>query len=136
MSRSAGDTALREPERVAALLAAARPRMTAYLRHCVGCSLCAESCFLYRLHGGAPRLMPAFKVLRSVGLLYRRGRRLDRAKLAALRDIVWHDCVLCGRCYCPVGVSVPAMIALARAVCRVEGIFPAADIAAPDRPSL
>ncbi len=99
-------------------------RMKRYLSHCVHCSLCAESCFLYQAHDKDPQYMPSYKVLQSLGRLYKRRGRVDRRFLNEIKGIVWNHCVLCGRCYCPIGVHVPSMIAFARSICRSQDVYP------------
>jgi Fe-S oxidoreductase len=94
------------------------------LKLCAHCALCAESCFLYQRHDQDPVYMPSHKVINSVGVLYRRKGRLDRADLIRIREIVWGRCVLCMRCYCPLGIDIPGMIAFARGVCRSQGVAP------------
>jgi heterodisulfide reductase subunit C len=44
-----------------------------------------------------------------------------------MRDLIWERCVLCTRCYCPVGIDIPDMLALARRVCRSQGVYPQYD---------
>ena len=68
--------------------------------------------------------MPSHKFINSVGKLYRRRGKVDRASLEKMREIVWERCVLCTRCYCPLGIDIPDMIALARKVCRSQGVLP------------
>jgi Fe-S oxidoreductase len=101
-----------------------RHRMKWMLSHCVHCSLCAESCFLFMAHDQDPQYMPSYKVINSLGKLYRKGGNVDRAFLERIKPIVWRNCVLCTRCYCPVGVDVPSMIAFARSICRSQGVYP------------
>jgi len=108
-----------------------REPMKKMLSHCMRCSLCAESCFLFLKNNRDPKYMPAYKVIHSVGTLYRLRGRLNRQALEKIKEIVWHDCVLCQRCYCPIGVSVPRLIGFARSICRSQGIFP--DYARTDR---
>ncbi len=92
------------------------------LKVCAHCSLCAESCFLYAARR-EPRYMPSYKFINSIGRLYKKKGNVSRAELTKIRDIVWHDCVLCGRCYCPFGIDIPALIALARQACRTQGFY-------------
>lgn len=106
------------------MLSAQGSKMKRYLSHCMHCSLCAESCFLYMERDKDPRYMPSYKVLNSLGKLYQKDGRVDHAFLQEIKPIVWKSCVLCGRCYCPVGVNVPAMIAFARSICRSQGVYP------------
>ena len=71
--------------------------------------------------------MPSYKVLNSLGRLYRKRGRVTRAQLHDMADLVWHNCVLCGRCYCPFGIDIPAMIAFARQILReqnIAGVYP------------
>ncbi len=106
------------------LLSGQKKKMKRYLSHCMHCSLCAESCFLFTKNDGDPRYMPSYKVLNSLGKLYEKDGRVDRAFLEEIKPIVWKNCVLCTRCYCPVGVDVPGMIAFARSICRSQGVCP------------
>jgi L-lactate utilization protein LutB len=45
---------------------------------------------------------------------------------------VWKNCVLCGRCYCPIGIPVPSMITFARSICRSQGVYPGKDESASE----
>jgi len=114
-------------EQVKQLLERNQAKMKYYLSHCAHCALCAESCFLYQAHDRDPQYMPAYKVIHSVGELYRKKDKVDRALLLRIKRIVWKNCALCQRCYCPMGVSVPSMIAFARMVCRSQGVYPQGD---------
>ena len=105
------------------LLEGKKTRMKVCLAACASCSLCAESCFLYISNGRDPRYMPSYKVVNSLGILYRKKGKVSRADLEAMRDLVWHNCVLCGRCYCPFGIDIPYMISFARRICRSQGIY-------------
>ncbi|MDZ7833173.1 MAG: (Fe-S)-binding protein [Desulfobacterales bacterium] len=92
------------------------------LKVCAHCSLCAESCFLYAATKD-PRYMPSYKFINSIGRLYRKNGKVSREELTKIRDIVWHDCVLCTRCYCPFGINIPSLIALARQACRTQELY-------------
>lgn len=109
------------------LLRSGKSKMKLYLSHCVHCSLCAESCFLFMAHDQDPKYMPSYKVINSVGKLYKKRGNVDRAALERIKKIVWKSCVLCKRCYCPIGVDIPAMIAFARSICRSQGVYPDLD---------
>lgn len=113
-----------DQERIKKKLDAGKAKMKRYLSHCVHCSLCAESCFLYMKNDKNPQYMPSYKVINSLGKLYRKRGKVDRAFLEEIKKIVWRNCVLCTRCYCPIGVDVPEMIAFARSICRAEGVHP------------
>jgi Fe-S oxidoreductase len=102
-------------------------RMKLCLSMCAGCTLCAESCFRFRNQGGDPRYMPSYKVLNSLGVLYRKKGKVSRAQLEQMKELVWRNCVLCGRCYCPLGIDLPSMMAFTRSILRsqgISGVFP------------
>lgn len=111
-------------EQIARLLERHKDRMKPYLSHCMHCTLCAESCFAYMANDKDPQYMPSYKVIHSVGVLYRKGARIERADLERMKGLVWKNCALCTRCYCPVGVDIPGMIAFGRAVLRSQGVHP------------
>lgn len=98
---------------------------------CAHCTLCAESCFLHTMHKDDPSYMPSHKFIHSIGQLYKSKGRVSRNRLQEIAHIVWGKCALCTRCYCPMRIDIPAMIALARDVCRSQGIVPPFDQAEP-----
>ncbi len=102
-------------------------KMKRYLSHCAHCSLCAESCFLYMAHHKDPQYMPSYKAINSLGKLYRKRGKVDRKLLTEMKGIVWRNCVLCGRCYCPIGIHIPSMIAFARSILRSQDVYPQLD---------
>jgi len=102
-------------------------KMKRYLSHCAHCSLCAESCFLYMAHQKDPQYMPSYKAIHSLGKLYRKRGKVDRKVLTEMKGIVWRNCVLCGRCYCPIGIHIPSMIAFARSILRSQDVYPQMD---------
>ena len=97
-------------------------RMKLCLAACAGCTLCAESCFRFRGSGEDPRYMPSYKVLKSLGKLYKKRGKVSRAQLEQMKELVWKNCALCGRCYCPLGIDLPNMIAFTRSILRSQGI--------------
>jgi Fe-S oxidoreductase len=113
-----------DTKKIKALLDRRRGKMKRFLSYCAHCSLCAESCFLYMKHKKDPRYMPSYKVINSLGKLYRKRGKVDRKSLDEMRGIVWRNCVLCGRCYCPIGIHVPSMIAFARSILRSQEVYP------------
>ena len=80
---------------------------------------------LYRYMGKDkdPQYMPSYKVVHSLGRLYKKRGKVDRAALEEMRDLVWKNCVLCGRCYCAFGIDLPYMIAFTRSILRSQGIY-------------
>ena len=104
-----------------------RAKIRLSLGMCAHCSLCAESCFMFNSHRQDPRYMPAYKFIRSIGKIFKKRGKISRADLEGIRTIVWGHCVLCTRCYCPFGIDIPGMIALARGICRSQGVYPSYD---------
>ena len=116
------------------MLDAKKGKMKPLLSFCARCGLCADSCFLFRSHGGDPEYMPAYKAVNSLGKLYKKKGKIDRAVLEEMKNLIFRNCVLCKRCYCPIGIDLPSMISFARTICRsqgVYGVFPHA-MGAPD----
>jgi len=93
------------------------------LKVCAHCSMCAESCFLYVHSPDDPKYIPSYKMLNSVGYLYKKKGNVTWEDLERIKEIVWDNCVLCTRCYCPLGVDIPRMISLARKICRSQGVY-------------
>ena len=104
------------------ILAPKKAKMKALLSFCAHCSLCAESCFLYCNHQD-PKYVPAYKAINSLGKIYKKKGRVDRQELESMKELIFKNCVLCGRCYCPLGIDIPDMISLARTICRSQGIY-------------
>jgi heterodisulfide reductase subunit C len=99
-----------------------KARMKLNLAACASCSLCAESCFLFMSKNKDPRYMPSYKVIHSLGKLYKKKGKVDLAALDEMKDLVWKNCVLCERCYCAFGIDIPNMIAFTRSILRSQGI--------------
>ncbi len=89
---------------------------------CVHCSVCAASCFKFCGSGNDPTYVPSYKAINSIGRIFRKKGRLSDGEYEEIKELVWHKCVLCMRCYCPLGISIPSLISYARTVCREKGI--------------
>ena len=92
------------------------------LQACVHCALCAESCFKFQQSGGDPTYTPSYKAINSIGKIWKKKGRLSEAEYETIRELAWEKCVLCMRCYCPLGISIPILIATARNACRERGV--------------
>ncbi len=92
------------------------------LQACAHCALCAESCFKFRQSGDDPSYMPSYKAINSIGRIWRTRGRLSDEEYEDIRELVWDKCVLCTRCSCPIGISIPSLIAAARGACREKGV--------------
>jgi hypothetical protein len=58
---------------------------------------------------------------KTMAILKKKGR-VTYEELLEIKEIVWKRCVLCMRCYCPLGIDIPRMIALARQMCRCADV--------------
>ena len=101
-------------------------RIRTWLSICSRCGLCAESCFVYLANERQPKLSPAYKVKSTLGEMYRRKGRVSRDFLDKCHDVLWLQCSLCKRCsqFCPFGIDIASMMALARQVCHTQGVVP------------
>ena len=104
------------------LLKERKPKLKLMLKICAHCGLCADSCFLYRTRGKLPEYMPSHKFINSIGTLYKKKGKVSEAEMNEIKDIVWERCVLCTRCYCPLGIDIPDMIAWGRTICRSQNV--------------
>jgi succinate dehydrogenase/fumarate reductase-like Fe-S protein len=116
-----------DTKKIREMLNQEKRKMKRYLSYCAHCSLCAESCFLYMEHQKDPQYMPSYKAINSLGKLYKKRGKLDRKSLMQMKGIVWRNCVLCGRCYCPIGIHIPSMINFARSILRSQDVYPQMD---------
>lgn len=98
------------------------------LSYCARCSNCAQSCFFYANNRDASYI-PSHKMFATIGALYRKKGKVTRKELESMADICWNKCVLCNRCYCPIGLKIPEMIAWARAICRSQDVYKTYDSA-------
>jgi Fe-S oxidoreductase len=101
-------------------------RIRTWLGICSRCGLCAESCFVYLSNDRNPKLSPAYKFLHTLGEMYRRKGGVDHNFLDQCFEILWLQCTMCKRCsmYCPFGIDIATMIAVARSVCHSQGVTP------------
>ena len=114
-------------ERVGAILKANNgARIRTWLSICSRCGLCAESCFVYMANDRDPQLSPAYKFRHTLGEMYRRKGRVDRAFLEKCYRIAWLQCTMCKRCsmFCPFGIDVATMISITRSICHSQGVTP------------
>ena len=61
-----------DTKKIREMLDRQKGKMKRYLSFCAHCSLCAESCFLYMAHDKDPQYMPSYKVIHSLGKLYKK----------------------------------------------------------------
>jgi Fe-S oxidoreductase len=115
-----------KPDRqtIVSLLDRYKTKMKLSLKVCAHCGLCADSCFIYVTRGKKPEYMPSHKMINSIGVLYKKKGKVDWKTMEEIKEIVWKRCVLCTRCYCPLGIDIPEMISLARSICRSQNMLP------------
>lgn len=110
-------------DKIQAILKEKHVQIAMALKICAHCSICADSCFLYRCREQKPEYMPSHKMLNTLGIIYKKKGKITRKELEEMQKILWEKCVLCTRCYCPLGINIPNLISLARRICRSQGIF-------------
>ena len=103
-------------------------RMKLWLKSCHHCGLCADSCFFYLAQGKDPKYMPSYKVIKTLGEMFKKKGKVARAFLEETADIAWGNCTACRRCsmYCPFGIDMASMINTVRAVCATYDLSPEA----------
>lgn len=111
-------------KKIGEFLSAHKTKMKLFLKVCAHCGLCAESCFIYMTRGKKPEYMPSHKMIHSIGTLYKKKGKISWETFDEIKEIVWKRCVLCTRCYCPLGIDIPEMIALVRSICRSQNVLP------------
>ncbi len=109
--------------RIARILDRKKDLIRLSLQACAHCALCADSCFKFRQSGGDPTFTPSFKAINSIGRIWQSRGRLTDDQYEDIRELAWDKCVLCMRCTCPIGISIPSLIALARSACRERGVW-------------
>ncbi|MCU0822765.1 MAG: 4Fe-4S dicluster domain-containing protein [Spirochaetes bacterium] len=102
-------------------------RMKLLLGVCASCGFCADSCFLYRKHG-KPEYMPSYKAIKSLGVLFKKKGDINVKIAMEMKNLLYNNCVLCGRCYCPMGIDISRMISWARTILRSQGIYERYDL--------
>ena len=110
-------------ERIVSILDRKKDMIKLSLSACVHCSICAESCFKFCSNKKDPTYTPAYKAINSIGLIYKKNGKLTEREYREISNLIWDKCVLCMRCYCPLGISIPSLIACARNICREKGIY-------------
>jgi len=111
-----------DSKQIEELLKDKKRSMKLLLDACAGCTLCAESCFLFMSKGKDPTFMPSYKVLNTLGKLYRKKGKVKREDLEKMEQLLWKNCQLCERCYCPMGIDIPKLLAFGRRVLRSQGL--------------
>lgn len=110
-------------DRIQKILEKKRDMIKLSLSACVHCSICSDSCFMFNSNKKDPTYTPAYKVINSIGKISRKKGKLSDREYQTIKDLIWDKCVLCMRCYCPLGISIPSLIACARSICREKGIY-------------
>lgn len=116
-----------DPDGIRAVLEQNATQIKLFFSACIHCTYCADTCFLQRNNPDDPSYMPSYKVIYSVGKLYKKKGQVTSEELGEIRDLLWNKCALCMRCVCPLQLNIPGMIALGRDVCRSQGAVPRFD---------
>ena len=104
-----------------------KKRMKYLLGVCASCGFCADSCFLYRKNK-KPEYMPSYKAINTLGVLFKKKGDIDGKTAAGMKKLLYDNCVMCGRCYCPLGIDISRMISWARTILRSLGVYERYDL--------
>ncbi len=104
-----------------------KKRMKIFLGICASCGFCADSCFLYR-NNKKPEYMPSYKAINTLGVLFKKKGDIDDKTASAMKKLLYDNCVMCGRCYCPLGIDISRMISWARTILRERGVYERYDL--------
>ena len=110
----------------------AKKKMKMFLSICASCGFCADSCFLYR-NKKDPEFMPSYKAIYSLGKMFKKKGKITDSMLKEMSNLVYGNCVMCRRCYCPFGIDISSMISWARKICRSQGYYERYDLDAMGR---
>ena len=101
-------------------------RFKAWLEMCAHCGYCSDSCFFYTAHNKDPKYGPAYKVMQTLGKLYKQRGLVTMEQLEEMAAIAYGDCTACRRCslYCPFGIDIATMIAATRGILCGQGLAP------------
>jgi len=110
-------------ERIHEILNKKKDMIKLSLSACAHCSICSDSCFKFTSNINDPTYSPAYKAINSIGRIYKKKGKLSDDEYRTIKNLIWDKCVLCMRCYCPLGISIPSLIACARNVCREKGFY-------------
>jgi len=110
-------------DRIGKILRKKKDLIKLSLSACVHCSICSDSCFKFTSNKKDPSYTPSYKAINSIGRIYKKNGKLSDEEYLEITDLIWNKCVLCMRCYCPLGISVPSLIACARSICREKGFY-------------
>jgi Fe-S oxidoreductase len=115
------------PGSIRAMLKQNAPEIKLFFTACIHCSYCADTCFLQRNNPDDPSYTPSYKVIHSVGKLYKKKGKVTPEELEDIQNLLWVKCALCTRCVCPIQLNLPGMLALGRDICRSQGAPPRFD---------
>lgn len=103
-----------------------KSRLKTWLKICVHCGLCADSCFFYLANNKDPRQVPSYKIQSTLGELVKRKGNVDNEFMRMAMDIAWGKCTCCNRCvmYCPFGIDIGVMFSYLRGLCFSQGFVP------------
>ncbi|MCA1943854.1 MAG: (Fe-S)-binding protein [Desulfovibrio sp.] len=103
-----------------------KSRLRTWLNICAKCGMCAESCFLYRIHNRDPKQVPAYKIQSTLGEIVRRNGKVDNKFMQHCMYTAWAKCTCCNRCgtYCPHGIDMGVMFSYLRGLLFSQGFVP------------
>lgn len=101
-------------------------RFKVYLRTCVHCGLCSDSCHWFLSNDRDPRFSPVGKVKQTLWVLIKKKGKVDGNFLKECSRIAQTECNGCRKCsmYCPFGIDIAYLLFLVRRICSLLGMVP------------
>ena len=103
-----------------------KSRLKTWLKTCMKCGLCADSCFLYIANDKDPKQVPSYKIHSTLGELIKRNGKVDTKFMIHCMDVAFSQCTCCNRCamYCPMGIDMGVMFSYLRGLLFKQGFIP------------
>ncbi|MCW7753631.1 (Fe-S)-binding protein [Desulfobotulus sp. H1] len=101
-------------------------RLRTYARTCVHCGLCSDACHHFLSMNRDPKLSPAGKVKRTIGVMMQKKGKVSADFIREAAMVAYSECNLCKKCvlYCPFGIDVGYLMTLVRRICHLLGVVP------------
>ena len=101
-------------------------RFKAYIKTCIHCGLCSDSCHFYLSNDNNPEFSPVGKVKQTIWKMLKKKGRVSGKFLRQAAKIAYTECNLCKRCamYCPFGIDIAYLMLIVRRICHKLGITP------------
>ena len=100
-------------------------RLKMWLEICAHCGLCSDACHFFSSNDKKAEMIPAYKAKKVLETIKRKNK-FGEDKLDEFYETIYGECTMCRRCtmFCPFGIDVASIIAMARSLCVTQGKVP------------